>query len=416
MLKEGGMDRLMKMSLATQIFIAMILGSAAGLLFGDAMVQLAFIGDIWLNCIKMIVIPMVVCTIVSGIISQEQPGELKRVSVRIIAYYVTTTIFACIVGLAVASLLQPGLYANFGGLASKEITGGAANLTFAGFLKSLFSTNMFKSFSDGNIVQTLIIAILLGVAILKMKNEKSRSVMKDFFQASSEMVFSLIGMVMKVSPIGVFFLMGNSFGKYGAGIFTSMAVLLGTYYLACLCHVFLVYGGFLGIFARLNIFKFVKNSAELWIYTISTCSSIAAIPVNIRVAKEKYNIPERISGFTVPLGSQMNTDGSVLLYGCVILFISQMIGQEMTLLQLVNVVFISTIMSMGGGGIPGSGIVKLMVVVQAVGLPIEIVGVIAAFYHLFDMGTTTNNCLGDLVGTVVVGKAEERYEKAHGEA
>lgn len=407
------MKSIQNMSLATQIFIAMILGSIAGLLFGDTMVQLAFIGDIWLNCIKMIVVPMVVCTIVTGIISQEQPGALKRVSVRIISYYVITTVLACIVGLTVASLIQPGQYANFGGLATQEISGGAANLTFSGFLKSLFSTNMFKSFSDGNIVQTLIIAILLGIAILRMKNDKTRSVMKDFFQASSEMVFSLIGMVMKVSPIGVFFLMGNSFGKYGAGIFTSMAILVGTYYLACLAHVFIVYGGFLGVFAHLNIFKFVKNSAELWIYTISTCSSIAAIPVNIRVAKEKYNIPERISGFTVPLGSQMNTDGSVLLYGCVILFISQMIGQDMTLMQLINVIFVSTIMSMGGGGIPGSGIVKLMIVVQAVGLPIEIVGVIAAFYHLFDMGTTTNNCLGDLVGTVIVGKAEERYEAAH---
>lgn len=103
-----------KLSLATQIFIAMILGSIAGLLFGDVMVQLAFIGDIWLNCIKMIVIPMVVCTIVTGIISQEQPGALKRVSARIIAYYVVTTIFACIVGLTVASVLQPGQYANFG--------------------------------------------------------------------------------------------------------------------------------------------------------------------------------------------------------------------------------------------------------------------------------------------------------------
>lgn len=407
------MNALKNMSLAKQIFISMILGSIAGLLWGDGMVELAFIGDIWLNCIKMIVIPMVVCTIVTGIVSQEQPGALKRVSVRIISYYVLTTILACIVGLTTAWLIQPGTFANFGGLAGQEITGGAANLTFSGFLKGLFSTNIFKSFSDGNIVQTLIIAILLGIAILKMKNEANRSVMKGFFQASSDMIFSLIGMVMKVSPIGIFFLMGNSFGKYGAGIFTSMAILVGTYYLACLLHVFIVYGGFLGIFARINVFSFVKNSAELWMYTISTCSSIAAIPVNIRIAKEKYRIPERISGFTIPLGSQMNTDGSVLLYGCVILFISQMIGQEMTLMQLVNVVFISTIMSMGGGGIPGSGIVKLMVVVQAVGLPIEVVGVIAAFYHLFDMGTTTNNCLGDLVGTVIVGQAEERYEASH---
>ena len=163
---------------------------------------------------------------------------------------------------------------------------------------------------------------------------------------------------------------------------------------------------------HINPLRFIRDSAEVWVYTISTCSSIATIPVNIKVAEEKFGIPERISGFTIPLGSQMNTDGSVLLYACVILFISQMIGQQMTLLQLINVIFISTILSMGGGGIPGSGIVKLMVVVQSAGLPLEVVGVIAAFYRLFDMGTTTNNCLGDLVGTVIVGKAEERYAMA----
>ena len=144
------------------------------------------------------------------------------------------------------------------------------------------------------------------------------------------------------------------------------------------------------VFAKINPLKFIKNSAELWVYTISTCSSIASIPVNMKVAKEKYNVPDSISGFTIPLGSQMNTDGSVLLYACVIMFISQMIGQPMTLAQIINIVFISTIMSMGGGGIPGSGVVKLMAVVQAVGLPIEIVGVIAAFYRLFDMDSISS--------------------------
>ena len=242
-----------------------------------------------------------------------------------------------------------------------------------------------------------------------MKNEEHKETMVKFFNSASSMVFSLIGMVMVASPIGVFFLMSDSFGKYGASIFTSMAVLLGTYYFACIVHVIVIYGFFLLAFAKINPFKFIKDSAELWIYTISTCSSIASIPVNIKVAKEKYNVPDRISGFTIPLGSQMNSDGSVLLYSCVIVFISQMIGQDLSLAQLINIIFVSTIMSMGGGGIPGSGIVKLMVVVQAVGLPIEIVGVIAAFYHLFDMGTTTNNCLGDLVGTIIVSKAEEKH-------
>lgn len=387
----------------------MILGSIAGLVDGQTMVQLGFLGDIWLNCIKMIVVPMVLCTIVTGIISQDSLASLRRVSVRVITYYVVTTVLACIIGIVVAMLLQPGKFADFAGLATQEIKGGV-DITLADFLKGLFSTNMVKTFADGNIVQTLVIAILLGIAILRIANQGHKEVMRKFFNGFNSMIFSLIGMIMSVSPIGVFFLMGSSFGKYGAGIFTSMAVLVGTYYAACLAHVIIVYGGFLMAFKpHINPFRFIRDSAEVWIYTISTCSSIATIPVNIKVAEEKFGIPERISGFTIPLGSQMNTDGSVLLYACVILFISQMIGQQMTLFQLVNVIFISTILSMGGGGIPGSGIVKLMVVVQSAGLPIEVVGVIAAFYRLFDMGTTTNNCLGDLVGTVIVGKAEEKY-------
>ena len=381
------------------------MGSIAGLLGVKSMVSLGFIGDIWLNCIKMIVIPMVICTIVSGIISQDSLTSLKRVSSRIIAYYIITTILACIVGIVVASIIQPGHFANFSGLDTKKVTG-EINITFAGFLKDLFSTNMIATFAKGNLVQTLVISILLGIAILKMKNQEHKATMKKVFEAANSMIFSLIGMIMQISPIGIFFLMGSSFGKYGAGIFTSMAVLVLTYYAACLAHVLVVYGGFLMIFAHINPFRFIKDSAELWIYTLSTCSSIASIPINMKVAKKKFGIPDYISSFTIPLGSQMNTDGSVLLYSCVILFISQMIGHPMNIVQLVNTIFISTIMSMGGGGIPGSGIVKLMVVVQAVGLPIEVVGVIAAFYRLFDMGTTTNNCIGDLVGTVIVGKAE----------
>ena len=152
-----------KISLTTQIFTAMVLGSLAGLIGGKAMVQLDFIGDIWLNCIKMIVIPMVVCTIVTGIISQDNLTSLKRVSRRIIAYYVITTVLACIVGLAVATLLQPGHFANFAGLASKKVTGNI-DITFClSFLKDLFSTNIIASFAKGNIVQTLVISILLGL-------------------------------------------------------------------------------------------------------------------------------------------------------------------------------------------------------------------------------------------------------------
>ena len=187
-----------KISLTTQVFVAMILGSVAGLVVGETMVQLGFIGDIWLNCIKMIVVPMVLCTIVTGITSQDSLASLRRVSARIIVYYVVTTVLACVVGLTVATLLQPGKIANFAGMASQQIKGGV-DITFAGFLKGLFSTNMIKTFADGNIVQTLVIAILLGVAILRIKDPERKATMKKCFDGFSSMVFSLIGMVMDVS-------------------------------------------------------------------------------------------------------------------------------------------------------------------------------------------------------------------------
>ncbi|WP_326908080.1 dicarboxylate/amino acid:cation symporter [Sedimentibacter sp. MB31-C6] len=399
-----------KIGLTSQVFLAMILGAIFGLVIGEPMTKVGFIGTIWLNMIKMIVIPMVIVTIVTGIISQKDVKSLGRISVRIMSYYIITTLIAAAIGIIVATIVKPGNIASFTGLASKEI-GTGTDVTIGDFFTSMFSSNMFNTFSEGNILQTLIIAILIGVAILRMKTESLKTTIINGFNALSEMVFSLIGMIMIVSPIGVFFLMADSFATYGAGIFTSMATLAGTYYLACIMQILLVYGGVLWFKAGINPIKFIKDSAELWVYTISTCSSVASIPVNIKVAKEKFGVPESISGFTVPLGSQMNYDGSVLLYGVVIVFISQVVGVPLSVGIMLKIILLSAIFSTGGGGIPGSGIVKLLVMVEAFGLPTEIVGIIAAFYRLFDMGTTTNNCLGDLAGTIFVSKLEEKSAK-----
>ena len=359
-----------KIGLSTQIFAAMLLGAVLGIVIGEPMTKVGFIGTIWLNCIKMIVVPMVLVTIVTGVVSQKDMKTLGRISFRIMAYYIVTTLVACAIGILVTSIVKPGAIANFTGLASKEVTG-SADITVADFFTGMFSSNITQTFADGNILQTVVIAILLGVAILRMKNPEHKEKAIKGMNVLNDMVFSLINMIMLVSPIGVFFLMGDSFGKYGAGIFTSMATLVGTYYLACLVHVVLVYCTVIWVTAGINPLKFLKDSAELWVYTISTCSSVAR-------------------------------------YGCGILFLSQTIGVPVTLGTMVKIILMSAILSTGGGGIPGSGIVKLLVMVTAFGLPTEIVGIIAAFYRLFDMGTTTNNCLGDLAGTVFVSKLEDK--------
>lgn len=399
-----------KTSLAVQVVIAMILGILAGLVAGDFFINLGFIGTIWLNGIKMVIIPMILTTLVVGIISQKDLKSLGRVSIRIMLYYICTTVCAAIIGIIVAQILSPGLVANLTNMATQKV-GQGADITFASFMTGLVSDNLFATFSKGNIVQTLVIAIMMGIGILMIPDKTKVEHLVRLFESLEAMISGMIGIVMKLSPIGIFFLMADSFGKYGTSIFSGIGALLVTFYIGCILQIFIIYGGILWIGVRINPFEFIKKSFELIVYAISTCSSVAAIPVNIRVAKEKFNISEKISGFTVPLGSQVNSDGSVILYSCIILFIAQMNHVDMGISELIQIVLLGTIFSLGGSGIPGSNIVKVLVLVEAFGLPVEIVGIVAAFYRLFDMGTTTNNSLGDLAGTVLVGKLEEKVER-----
>lgn len=399
-----------KIGLSTQVFVAMLLGGIIGLLVGAPMKNLGFIGEIWLNCVKMIIVPLVLITVVTGIVSQKDIKSLGKMSIKIIIYFIITTAIASITGLLVSKILQPGLRANFVGLSSKEVSGGMS-MTVSDFFLGLFSTNMFQTFASGNILQTLIIAVFIGAAVLRLKSGESKEKITSALNKLSELVFSIVGIIMNFSPIGIFFLMANSFATYGASIFTSMATLLGTYYAAILVHILITLSALLWVSARISPFRFVKDSAGLWTYTIATCSSAASIPVSMSVAKEKFGVPERISGFTIPLGSQMNYNGSVILYAVVISFITQLIGQPLDFGTMLKVIVLSGILSTGGGGIPGSGIVKLLVVVEAFGLPTEMVGIIAAFYRLFDMGITTTNSMGNLAGTIFMSKLEEKKVK-----
>ena len=174
-----------KVSLATQIFIAMLFGAILGIVVGEPMTKLGFIGDIWLNCIKMIVVPMVISTIVTGIVSQKDVKSLGRISFRIMAYYILTTLVACVVGIVVTSILKPGNMANFTGLASKEVTG-TVDITVADFFTGMFSSNIVQTFAEGNILQTLIISVMFGVAVLRMKNESHKEKAVKAFHVFSD--------------------------------------------------------------------------------------------------------------------------------------------------------------------------------------------------------------------------------------
>lgn len=397
-----------KVSSTTLIFAAMIFGAVLGLVFGEKMSRFKFIGDIWLNCIKLIIVPLVMCIMIQAVGKQQDTKSLGRVAFRIVFYYIFTTVMAAVIGLLVASLVRPGDGLHMTETAAEAVE--TSGFTFESFFSSLFSDNLFGSFSGGNVLQTLVIAILFGLAVLNMKSGEHKKTVLDWIDGIYSMLITYIGGVIKLAPIGVLFLMADCFGKYGPSLLGSMAKVIGSVYLSIICQILLVYCVALFIFARITPWHFIKKSFPVWSFTAATGSSAATIPLNLKAAKD-FGTPDHIADFCIPLGANINYDGSTLMICTVLMLIAQMNGIHYDIAALVKIVAVATLVSSSGGGIPGNIIVKMTVVAETIGLPLEIIGVIAGFYKIIEMGTTTCNCIGDLSGTICVGALEKKREQ-----
>ena len=370
-----------KVSLIMQILIAMVLGVIVGVIWGKGASCIQFIGTVWLNIIKMFIVPVVICMVVRGVSSLDSPKALGRIGLRVVAFYVITNVFALGIGILTTFVLKPGI-----------VTG-------------LFSTNIFATFSSGDMLQCLVIALLIGVAIVFM-GEKGKPV-AAWFSNMADLCMALMDLAMRIAPVGVFCLMASAMGTYGSAFLGSMAKLIGTFYLGCLLHWLLVYALFLWINTGINPITFVEKAFATIATAVSTCSSAATVPTNLKVAKENFNVSESVANFAIPLGANMNQDGMAILIAAVMLFCAQSVGMTLTLSQIINMVVVATIVTSGSPGVPGGGISRLMIVAATMGLPLEIIAMISAFYRCFDMGTTTMSVMGDLSASIVI----DRWEK-----
>ena len=403
------MSKLKKISLPVQIFIAMILGGIVGLVVGEKCSEIGFIGTVWLNMIKMVMVPVVLTLVVKGIASVDDPKTLGLVGGKIMTIYVLTTILAGVLGVVTTEIFKPGV-----GFTMTMDVSQVKVADFPGisdFVLYLFSSNMFASFTNANMMQVLIISIIFGLALVKMNNENSRRI-TGWVTTLSEFFMKIIGMVMTVAPIGVFCLMASTMGKYGVESLSNIAKLLGTFYFTCLLHILVVYGLLLLIGAKMNPIKFLKDTSESWLTAMSTCSSAATVPVSLKLMKEKLHVNESISNFSIPLGATVNQDGGAILSGVVVLFCAQAVGIHFGIGQILNCIVLTTLVCTGSTGLPGGGIMRLLVVAAAMNLPLEVVAVVSAFYRLFDMGTTSLSVMGDMAVTTVVDRWEKkRLEK-----
>ncbi|MBF4694439.1 dicarboxylate/amino acid:cation symporter [Fusibacter ferrireducens] len=396
-----------KMQLSTKVFIGFGLGIILGLIFKEQILVIKPLGDLFLRLIKMIVVPLVFFSIISGVASMGDIKKLQRVGSKTLLYYFVTTAISGLIGLTVARALKPGA-----GFALDMIQNGTVEAKeapkFMDTLLNMVPVNPFQSLVDGNLIQIIIFAVFVGIAITII-GEKGKPV-KDIADSLAEIMYKITGIVMAYSPIGVTALIAASVGEYGLKIFGPLSKLILADYVGMGLVLVLLYTVMLKVIAKIGLKEFYKHIFKIWAVTASTTSSSGTLPVSIRTVEEDFNVKPELAGFTLPLGATMNMNGAAIYFAVAVVFVSQIYGIEMSFAQQGMIVLLSTMISVGAPGIPGGGIVMTIMLLNTMGLPVEIMGLIAGIYRILDMGHTTINVTGDVVSTLCIARTENEYK------
>ena len=399
--------KLMKLSLAKKVLIGIVLGTIAGLAFGESMGNFAFIGDMWISALKIPIHPLILSMLILSIGAQDNLTALGKTSYRILFYYLLTTVIASVNGIVVTELLQPGR--SFTGLSNVANEGlGAEEFSIVAFLETVVPDNFLAPIAEGNMLHILVLGVLCGIGILKIKDAETKGKVIGFFQKIQSLCSAMLGIVVDMAPVAVFFVIGNVVGTTGMGVFVSLSAYLGTFAVGLIAQILLVYCTSVAIFAKVAPWTFIKNLSGLFSMAIATCSSLLCIKVNGDTVVNKYNVDPKISAFCIPLGATINMDAGAIFYPSVIIFTAQAFGITLPFGSLLYMVFLSSLISSAGGGYYGGALVKLTFMADAFGVPGLIVTMLGSIFSIIDMFITFVNCAGDQAGTIVVDRLAKR--------
>ncbi|MDH3222986.1 MAG: dicarboxylate/amino acid:cation symporter [Gemmatimonadota bacterium] len=389
------------MSLGAWILLAMVVGAALGGVLGERAAALQPIGDLFIRLLIMAAIPLVFFNLLAGIAGLSDLSVVGRLAGKILAYYLLTTTLALTLGLISMHLFRPG-----DGMAlSQSVDGSAGEVPeVLQVIADLVPENVFRAFADGNVGQVVVFSVLLAVATVLLPGEQRGSLARSYDLAAT-LFRKLVDLIMWTGPIGIGALTAATVGIYGAMIFGPLARFLFAVWAAQAAMV-AVYLVLLRALAGMGPLWFLRSTGPLWATTAATCSSLASLAVAFEMAEERLRLPRSVYSFTLPLGAQINKDGTSIMLAGVLLFTAQAAGVEFSLASQVSIVLIGLILSEGSGGIPGGGLVIALIFVEAFNLPLEIAAIVGGIYRLIDMGSTTANVMGDLVGTVIVAGSE----------
>ena len=411
--------KLTKIALHWQILIALVLAAIMGSITGTEgslfgihwMPVYVFIGTLFLNALKMIVVPLVVSAIISGIGAIGDKGGFGRLGLKTLGYYVMTSFIAIMIGLVLVNIIQPGVtHAPPPVIEQNDHVAAAVEGKGMGDIANVFlrmiPTNIVQAAADGQMLGLIFFSLLFGYFLTKIHGEP-RTVMQNFWQGLFDVMMHMTDWVMKFAPLGVFGLVAASIAKTGFDQFGNLALFFLTVTLALAVHFFVVMP---------LILKFLGGVKNPWLHyqamlpalltAFSTSSSASTLPVTMESVEERAGVSNRISSFVLPLGATVNMDGTAL-YECVAaIFIAQLFGVHLDLATQLLIVFVALTTSIGVAGIPSASLVAISIILVAVGLPAEAIGLLLVVDRLLDMMRTTVNIFSDSVGAVVIARSE----------
>ena len=414
------MKQLKKIGLFTWILIGFIAGILLGVVAPEFGKQLQFLGTILTNLLNMVVVPLVMSLLITAAADVGDMKKLgKRAGTTFVIFMVTTAI-AIFIGLVMANVLAvgKGVTIDLEGLTADS----SKQMNLLDTLLGIIPTNIFASMSSANLLQCIFFALLFGFALTLIPEEKGRGTVQQFFSGVAEVMKSITNIVLWFSPIGVFGLMSWVVGTYGLAILGPYAKAIIAVYLGCILHALITQAGIMigGICGR-NPIRFVKEYLQTVLFAVATCSSVATIPLNLKTCK-RLGASEDVADFVIPFGAVINMDGTAIYEAVAAIFAAQIFGINLSLTQQLMIMLSAVLASIGTAGVPGSGLIMLTVVLNAAGLPLEAVGLLAGVDRFLNMGRMIPNIFGDGATAMVVSKlegklgpmmSEEEYDKLH---
>ena len=399
------------MNLSIKIFIALVLSVVVGLIAGEPALPfinwwIAPIGTIFINLIKMMIVPVVFFSLVVGMTSLGDTKKLGRIGAKTVCLYLTTTAVAILIGFGIAGIVSPGTGLDLTSNAAVKVKEAPSLMQV---FVAMIPANPIDAMAKAQILPVIIFSLFVGIGIVHVGGERAQLLMK-FFDAAAEVSYKIIGIVMQFAPIGVFALLLPVVAKNGPAVLLPLMSVIACVAVGCAIHAVVVYSSLARIWGGHTPMEFFRGMSEAMMIAFTTCSSAAALPINMKNCQEKLGVSREVSSFVLPLGATINMDGTALYMGVCSLFIANVFGVDLTMGQILMIILTGTLASIGTAGVPGAGLIMLAMVLQTAGLPLEGLALVAGIDRVLDMFRTCLNITGDGAVTIVMDQEEKKYD------